>query len=714
MPLARGRSVRFGGLLHRDSIEAAPSGAASAYVRRAEPVARRSARYDGPVKVSVIVPVYNPGRDIERCIASVLDQSLPPTDYEAIFVDDGSTDDTPARLDRLAMEHPHIRVIHIPNSGWPGKPRNVGIDAARGTYVQLLDQDDHLGPEALERLYEMGRRNGTDIVIGKVTSDFRDVPFDLFARDREVCTLDDAPLASSMTAHKLFRRAFLQEGEVRFPEGRFVFEDHLFMVRAYFRVRAVSVLASYPCYFYCERRDGTNTMSMPMDPSEYYAQMARVIEEIRLRAPTSEARDRFLRRYHREMLGRLGDGWLTGRDPVFRSQLFEAIRTLDHDQFREQDGTALPVVLSMRSALLRSGRLDALTTLAERTGAIVSRCRIVTAAWQDGRLALTLDAWHTRGEDGPPLTLVRRGDRYLLDPSFTDGLLPDPVEVTSHLRTLGARVSVRHLDTAVEWRLPATATRRLLTLEGVPGADTTVQPRMVIRVVFDPLSAALGAELDPGRWEFRVRLSGFGFDRRGTIATDGGPAAGSALPSALLGTPLRSARPDLASNGLVIELKDDADVRAELDSGMISLDPSDGLTIIASLPFAASPGTPVPAMDLVAGPSRSPVLRTRFDGSGGQARLVARVGLFRGRLPRGTHDLRLRIHDGGPDLHIGTVETGRSGLTFATGVAGVSIFSGATQATGRTARSLGRRLSRRAPRRVKRTFARWLRRGQAG
>src|ERR1044071_9409944 len=85
-----------------------------------------------PVKVSVVVPVYNPGVYIEDCIASLKRQSLPPDEFEVVFVDDGSTDGTPARLDELAAEDTRVHVIHQENSGWSGKPRNVGIEAARG------------------------------------------------------------------------------------------------------------------------------------------------------------------------------------------------------------------------------------------------------------------------------------------------------------------------------------------------------------------------------------------------------------------------------------------------------------------------------------------------------------------------------------------------------------------------------------------------------
>lgn len=123
------------------------------------------------VKVSVVVPVYNPGPYIEDCISSLLRQSLPNDEYEAIFVDDGSTDGTPARLDEIAAEHPHMHVIHQEASGWSGKPRNVGIAASQGEFVMFVDNDDYLGDEALERMYDYGVANGADVIVGKMAGE---------------------------------------------------------------------------------------------------------------------------------------------------------------------------------------------------------------------------------------------------------------------------------------------------------------------------------------------------------------------------------------------------------------------------------------------------------------------------------------------------------------------------------------------------------------
>jgi poly(ribitol-phosphate) beta-N-acetylglucosaminyltransferase len=184
------------------------------------------------VKVSVVVPVYNPGTYIEGCIESVLDQSLPADEYEAIFVDDGSTDETPARLDRLAAEHANVHVIHIPNSGWPGKPRNVGIDAAAGEFIQFVDHDDRLGPEALQRMYEYGVANASDVIVGKMAGQGRGVPRELFRTNRPRATVDNAALIDSLTPHKMFRRQFLTETGLRFPEGRRRLEDHVFVTEA--------------------------------------------------------------------------------------------------------------------------------------------------------------------------------------------------------------------------------------------------------------------------------------------------------------------------------------------------------------------------------------------------------------------------------------------------------------------------------------------------
>src|SRR6476661_9773659 len=156
------------------------------------------------LKVSVIVPVFNPGTNIEECISSLLGQSLARTDYEVIFVDDGSTDATPARLDALAARHEHVRVEHIPNSGWPGRPRNVGLDMATADYVFFADNDDWLERDALERLHAMAVLDRADVVIGKVVGHGKAVPRRLFERNLHGVPFDDEVFLLLLAPHKLF------------------------------------------------------------------------------------------------------------------------------------------------------------------------------------------------------------------------------------------------------------------------------------------------------------------------------------------------------------------------------------------------------------------------------------------------------------------------------------------------------------------------------
>src|SRR5215213_8705321 len=104
----------------------------------------------GMTRVTVIVPVFNPGDDINALIDSLLGQTMPPHEREFVFVDDGSTDGTGERLDALAAQNVGMEVVHIPNSGWPGRPRNVGIDTAHGEFVFFADNDDRLELDALE------------------------------------------------------------------------------------------------------------------------------------------------------------------------------------------------------------------------------------------------------------------------------------------------------------------------------------------------------------------------------------------------------------------------------------------------------------------------------------------------------------------------------------------------------------------------------------
>ena len=86
-------------------------------------------------RVSVVIAAYQPGDGFDRVLASLDAQTLPQDEFETVVVDDGSPDDTFARLQAFASTRPNMRVERIENSGWPSRPRNIGTDLATAPYV---------------------------------------------------------------------------------------------------------------------------------------------------------------------------------------------------------------------------------------------------------------------------------------------------------------------------------------------------------------------------------------------------------------------------------------------------------------------------------------------------------------------------------------------------------------------------------------------------
>lgn len=497
------------------------------------------------VKVSVVVPVWNPGHEIDRCIRSLLGQSLPPDEYEAIFVDDGSTDETPARLDALAAEQPNVRVVHIPNSGWPGRPRNVGVENALGEYVQFVDQDDHLAPEALERLYAYGRRNEADIVIGRVASDFRGVALSVFARNRPSCSIHDAPLIDTLTVHKLFRRAFLRSNSLAFPEGKRRLEDQLFMVQAYFRAASVAILADYPCYFYVERSDKRNAGSTLIVPDQYFGNLREVLAVVIANTQPGEERARLLRRFVRvEILSRLSEPTFIGHDDAYRRELVAAARAVLVEILDPEVEADLGGVRRLRAHLTRDGRVDELLEVARRVSRLQAVCRITSCTWDRGRLTVGFKVG-IRRDDGVGFHVLRRGDRYLLGPDITDGVAADDIDVTEEVALLRATIRVREQATFVEWQAPAKTQVVLETGAAEMDGSVRVMPSLTGTVVLSAQQLAVGGPLTDGRWDVGLRMAAFGLDLRTRLGGTWAPAARRTLIPVLVGDRPRLVVPSL-------------------------------------------------------------------------------------------------------------------------------------------------------------------------
>jgi glycosyltransferase involved in cell wall biosynthesis len=468
------------------------------------------------LKVSAIVPVYNPGSNIDRCIETLVGQSLPSDQYEVIFVDDGSTDGTGARLDALAEEHPHVRVEHIPNSGWPGKPRNVGIDMARGEFVYFVDNDDFVGHEALSRLYERAVSADADVVMGKVVGRGKYVPRVLFRQNRDGVGLEWKPLLKLLAPHKLFRKSLLDEHGIRFPEGKRRLEDHVFVMHAYFHARSISILADYPCYYWVLGRDeDSNASYQAFDAHGYYENVREVLDLVVEHTSPGELRDRLLAHWYRgKMLGRVGGRWFPNRDPAARRALYEEVSALARERYGPEVDRFLPPNLRVRSWLLRERGFDELSTLAFweaelRADVVVDEPRFE----DDGTYVLPFEGrLLARGDK--PLAFEQRGDRLLwVPPEGLRGELPDQVlDMTKAFGYAKVHPVIRHLKDKSEFALP-----REKSVAMVPVGDGLVTPVVSGSARVEPGRAAAGSKPRAGRWEVVAPVTVCGFSASGRV-----------------------------------------------------------------------------------------------------------------------------------------------------------------------------------------------------
>ena len=111
-------------------------------------------------KISVIIPVYNCEKFIEKCLQSLVNQTL--TDIEIILVNDGSTDNSQKIIEKFSDTR--IKLINKKNGG-QSSARNVGLDVANGEYIGFIDSDDWVDSDFFEKLYNTAKKYNADISI---------------------------------------------------------------------------------------------------------------------------------------------------------------------------------------------------------------------------------------------------------------------------------------------------------------------------------------------------------------------------------------------------------------------------------------------------------------------------------------------------------------------------------------------------------------------
>lgn len=211
--------------------------------------------------VSVIVPVYNAESTLRRCADSILEQSYP--DLELILVDDGSKDASPLICDSYMQKDARVRVIHKPNSG-ASATRNLGIAEARGHYLQFVDSDDWLTPDATEKLVAAAEAHQADLVIadfyrvsGKlVASKHRVMPVGVMTRREYASKMMENPASFyyGVLWNKLYRRDLVVQHHLEMNPALRICEDFMFNLE-YLRVARYIVAVPSPVYYYVRTKN---------------------------------------------------------------------------------------------------------------------------------------------------------------------------------------------------------------------------------------------------------------------------------------------------------------------------------------------------------------------------------------------------------------------------------------------------------------------------
>ena len=455
-------------------------------------------------KVSVIVPTFAPGELLNRVVRSLEAQTMPAEDFEVIFVDDGSPDDTWQRLENIRDSHRNVRIERIEHSGWPSKPRNVGLELSRGEYVLFMDHDDELYPRALEAGYAMAAANQADVLNGKETrTDQAAWGLSVYTTnmDNAVDRQDIHPLIPT-NPHKLFRRGFLMEHQIRFPEGRRVlWEDVFFALDIAAHAKVISVLADTPFYHWVRGRRTTSS-SFTQDLEEYWHWVRKIVQKTNenLSGPTLEGQRRLmlLHQYRSRVLARLDTRLFKGP-----SQDFELVKAMAEDIIHnhipvELDADLSPTDLG-KAVLVRGGRWDLLEKLVGIDSGLIGTSAATSVRWVDGSLLLKAESRWT-GPRGARLAIRYDSDRIVRDlPSDVAAALPEEaIDMTAALADARTSIGVRARDTGVVWMLPG---------ECEPGVKIADGPELVVTAAasLDPSTAIFGRPLDENSWDFTAR-----------------------------------------------------------------------------------------------------------------------------------------------------------------------------------------------------------------
>ncbi|WMD09096.1 glycosyltransferase family 2 protein [Streptomyces sp. FXY-T5] len=435
-------------------------------------------------EVAVVVIGYDDAAHVTDAVRSALAQG--PAVREVVAVDDCSRDGSAGLLERLSTAEPRLKVIRRrANSGGCGTPRNTGLDAVTSPYVMFLDSDDVLPPGAVDALLAAAEGAHAEVTGGlcvrRELPSGREVPWQprLYALHAVVPRPAQRTrlVHDTLCVNKLYRTAFLRAHGIRFPEGRFPYEDVVFTARVLAAAPRIALIPDRVYVWHVRRSDTRLSISLDRSGVENWrarTEACRQAYEVLLGAGQKElaraARAKFLDHDLRMYVRELGL-----RDAAYRRAWWELTRThlAEYDADDWARNPAAPGRLIGRVVLASPEPCDLprLRELAARPARLYppyARAADGTPVWSDGIPQVSLEPLQARPVRALPLAV---------DAELRPGARGTRLRLRLH--ELYGRVAQAGPETVdVEWRhrddgdvVVRAASLPLAPCEGAPGAD---------------------------------------------------------------------------------------------------------------------------------------------------------------------------------------------------------------------------------------------------
>lgn len=214
------------------------------------------------VKISIIVPVYNSSKYLEKCFDSIRNQTY--TDFEVIVINDGSTDCSGEICDKYATLDNRFKIIHKENGG-VSQARNIGIDNAHGEYITFIDSDDWIDVDYLQKFIVAVDPN-CDLIVSGIVCNYSNGSLKILNIENNSFLSNNAYKLHQLIksrlyfgpCNKLYKTEIIRQNRIKFPDNISYGEDRIFNYEYIRYVKHIQTL-NYSGYHYYKPESGTLT-----------------------------------------------------------------------------------------------------------------------------------------------------------------------------------------------------------------------------------------------------------------------------------------------------------------------------------------------------------------------------------------------------------------------------------------------------------------------